>query len=113
MAHEHQAGDRQLWRDNFPVIFYIHRSFSSIILFTNLWLAWKLHQLKPAAEGLRRFAYALTGLVMVAILMGISLDRLGMPPIAQPIHMLMANLIFGSQFVIFICLNYAVKRQGK
>ena len=111
IAHEHSYIDRQFWRDDFPVIFYIHRSFSSLILFTNLWLVWKLHQLKPASMELRRFGYALAGLVIIAILAGISLDRLGIPPIAQPIHMLMANLIFGTQFVIFICLNYAGQSQ--
>lgn len=107
IAHEHSYIDRQFWRDDFPIIFYIHRSFSSLILFTNLWLMWKLHQLTPTAVELRRFGYALAGMVIIAILAGISLDRLGIPPIAQPIHMLMANLIFGAQFVIFICLNYA------
>lgn len=111
LAHEQSYIDRQFWRDDFPMIFYIHRSFSSIILFTNLWLVWKLHQLKPAAHALRRFGYVLTGLVITAILAGISLDRLGIPPLAQPIHMLMANLIFGTQFVIYICLNYAGKAQ--
>ncbi|MGZ5012851.1 MAG: hypothetical protein ACXV7E_02395, partial [Methylobacter sp.] len=41
------------------------------------------------------------------IIAGISLDRLGMPPVAQPIHLLMANLIFGAQFFLFTCLRYA------
>jgi len=39
----HANIDRQFWRDDFPIIFYIHRSFSSIILFTHLWLARKLY----------------------------------------------------------------------
>ncbi|MGZ8200971.1 MAG: COX15/CtaA family protein, partial [Methylosarcina sp.] len=44
IAHEHSYIDRKYWRDDFPIIFYVHRSFSSIILFTNLWLVWKLHK---------------------------------------------------------------------
>lgn len=105
IAREHI--ERQYWRDDFPVIFYIHRSFSAIILFTNLWLAWKLYQSVDKQSLLFRTGLALATLVIIAILAGISLDRLGVPPIVQPLHLLMANLIFGVQFFLYSCLNYA------
>ena len=107
IAHEHSYIDRQFWRDDFPVIFYIHRSFSSVILFTNLWLVWKLYQSVARNSLIMRTGFVLTGLIVTAILAGVSLDRLGMPPAAQPIHLLMANLIFGAQFFLFIVINYA------
>jgi cytochrome c oxidase assembly protein subunit 15 len=107
ISHDHSYIERQYWRNDFPVIFYIHRSFSSIILFTNLWLAWKIIRSVDKNSLLRRIAFSLAGLVIMAILAGISLDRLGMPPVAQPIHLLMANLIFGAQFFLYSCLNYA------
>ena len=106
IAHQHSYIDRAYWRDSFPLIFYVHRSFSSIILFTNLWLAWKIF--KNADNNLLlKVAYALMGLIVTAILAGVSLDRLGFPAFAQPVHLLMANLIFGAQFFLFICLHYA------
>ncbi|WP_446811260.1 COX15/CtaA family protein [Methylomonas sp. 2BW1-5-20] len=107
IAHEHSYIDRQYWRDSFPIIFYVHRSFSSVILFTNLWLAWKIYQQAYKRSLLLRTAYVLMGLIVTAILAGVSLDRLGFPALAQPVHLLMANLIFGAQFFIFICLNYS------
>lgn len=107
ISHEHAYIDRQYWRDDFPIIFYVHRSFSSIILFTNLWLSWKIVRSVGKENVLRRIGIALAALVVTAILAGISLDRLGMPAIAQPIHLLMANLIFGAQFFLFTCVNYA------
>lgn len=106
IAHEHSYIDRQFWRDDFPVIFYVHRSFSALILVTNLWIAWKIYRSVEKSSLLFRTGLALAGLVMMAILAGISLDRLGMPAIVQPIHLLMANLIFGVQFFLYICLNY-------
>lgn len=109
IANEHSYIDRQFWRDDFPVIFYVHRSFSSIILFTNLWLVWKLYRSVAKNSLLMRTGFVLAGLVVTAILAGISLDRLGVPPVAQPIHLLMANLIFGVQFFLFICVNYSTK----
>lgn len=107
IAHEHKYIDREYWRDSFPIIFYIHRSFSAIILFTNLWICWKIYQAVDKNNVLLRCVKLLVGLVITAIIAGITLDRLGVPPIAQPIHLLMANMIFGIQFFIYICLFYS------
>jgi cytochrome c oxidase assembly protein subunit 15 len=111
IAHEHTYIDRQYWRDDFPVIFYVHRSFSSIILFTNLWLVWKLRQAFAPHNLFMRTGYVLIGLIATAIIAGITLDRLGMPPVSQPVHLLMANLIFGVQFFLFIGLRYSIPNQ--
>jgi len=113
IAHQHSYIDRQYWRDSFPIIFYVHRSFSSIILFTNLWLAWTIHKNVDKNNLLARVAYSLVGLIITAILAGVSLDRLGFPAVAQPIHLLMANLIFGIQFFLFICLHYSSQKSSQ
>ncbi len=110
IAHEHSYIDRQYWGDDFPIIFYVHRSFSSVILFTNLWLVWKIVQSVDKTSLFVRAGYGLAALVVIAILAGISLDRLALPPIAQPIHLLMANLIFGVQFFLYICRHYSAKK---
>ncbi len=112
IANEHSYIDRQYWRDDFPVIFYVHRSFSSIILFTNLWISWKIIQGSEKGSLLFKLAISLSGLVITAILAGISLDRLGVPPVAQPIHLVIANLIFGNQFFLYICLKYAAENSA-
>lgn len=101
--------EREYWRESFPIIFYVHRSFSSIILFTNLWMCWKIYQSVAKNSLLIRIAFSLMSLIIIAILAGVSLDRLAMPRIAQPIHLLMANLILGTQFFLFMCLTYARK----
>lgn len=99
--------DRDIWREHFPVIFYVHRSFSALILFTNAWLVWNLVRRLGPRHPLRGFAYALGTLVVAAILTGVSLDRLGFPAFVQPIHLLLANLIFGCQFFLFTALRQA------
>lgn len=111
IANEHSYIDRQYWRDDFPIIFYVHRSFSAIILFTNAWLVWKVYQSEPRDPLIYKTAIVLLALIISAILAGITMDRLGMPPVAQPIHLLMANLIFGAQFFMYICLHYANAEQ--
>jgi cytochrome c oxidase assembly protein subunit 15 len=111
IAHEHQYIERQYWRDDFPIIFYVHRSFSAIILFTNAWLVWKIFKSVGKTSVMRYTGFSLMALVAIAIIAGITLDRLGVPPIAQPIHLLVASLIFGTQFFLFICLQYSQKNQ--
>lgn len=104
------GGDRSLWRESFPIIFYVHRSFSSIILFTNLWLVWKIVQNLDKGSLLYRLGLALAGLVVLAIATGVSLDRLGFPAVAEPVHLLMANLIFGTQFFMFWVVWYSAEK---
>lgn len=50
--------------------------------------------------------------IVTAIIAGVTLDRLGVPPVAQPIHLLMANIIFGVQFFIYICLVYSSAKES-
>lgn len=111
IAHEHKYIDREYWRDSFPIVFYIHRSFSAIILFTNLWIVWKIHHAVDNNNFLLRYSYLLLSVIITAIIAGVTLDRLGVPPVAQPIHLLMANLIFGVQFFIYICLVYSSEKK--
>jgi cytochrome c oxidase assembly protein subunit 15 len=107
IALQHDYLDREYWASSFPIIFYIHRSFSSLILFVNLWIVWKIHQSVDKSNLLFKLAYTLIALIITAILAGIVLDRLAIPPIVQPIHLLIATLIFGLQFFIYICLHYS------
>jgi cytochrome c oxidase assembly protein subunit 15 len=101
------ASDRHLWREEFPTIFYVHRSFSSIILITNGWIAWTIIKRLGFSHWYARFGVTLAALVLGAIAAGVGLERLGFPAIVQPIHLVLANLIFGTQFAMFMIRRYA------
>lgn len=113
IAAAYQLENRHLWRSQFPFIFYIHRSFSSIILFTNAWLIWQLIRKADAKSYLLRSGVALGLFIVTGILTGITMDRLDIPAFAQPVHLLMATLVFGMQFFIFISLSYSSLRQTR
>ncbi|HWP01097.1 MAG TPA: COX15/CtaA family protein [Methylococcus sp.] len=102
---------RGLWRERFPVVFYIHRSFSAIILLTNLYLAWKM--VRGRNRLYARFGFVLVGLVVAAIGAGVTLDRFGFPAVAQPLHLLLANLLFGTQFFLYLGHRYAMQRDSQ
>ncbi len=93
---------RELWIEQIDLVFYVHRSFSSLILFTNFWLAWKLWKCLAGGHVLRKFAVGLPVLLVVTILLGVTMDRLHVPAFAQPLHLWFASLIFGVQFSIYL-----------
>ena len=100
-----ELGHRESWREYFPIVFYVHRSFSSVILLLNLWLAWKILKGVTGRHPVRRFAKVLGGLVLAAVATGVSLDRLGFPAFVQPLHLLLANLIFGTQVYLYLLVR--------
>ncbi|MGR9106223.1 MAG: COX15/CtaA family protein [Gammaproteobacteria bacterium] len=112
IAAAYDLENRHLWRSHFPVIFYVHRSFSALILFTNAWLIWQLMQKTGAGSYLYRCALALGVFIGTGILTGITMDRLDIPAVVQPVHLLMATLVFGMQFFIYISLAYSTTRQN-
>lgn len=107
------SSTRDVWREQFPIIFYIHRSFSSLILFTNLWLIWTLIRHQGLHNLIGRFGAGLAVLVVMAIGSGVTLDRLGFPAVVQPLHLVLANLIFGAQFFLWVTLGYAKSGYSK
>ncbi|TAN51868.1 MAG: heme A synthase [Methylococcaceae bacterium] len=107
----HQYGERELWRSEFPLIFYVHRSGSAVVLLCNGWLVWRMWRALSAGNWLRRCGGILMGLIAGAILAGVSMDRLGMPALAQPLHLELASLIFGMQFFIYIAYRYSRERR--
>lgn len=103
---------RTEWRDHFPIIFYIHRTFSLFVLLTNVWLSYLMVKNIGRNHVLGRYFLILPLLVTAEIATGITLDRLGFPAYIQPVHLLLANLIFGCQFFLFIALGYIAKPQS-
>ncbi len=101
---------RELWVERLNVIFYVHRSFSSLILFTNLWLCWTLWKTLPPHQVMRKLAIALMGLLVVTILLGVTMDRLHFPAFAQPLHLWFASLIFGVQFALWNLYRASLRR---
>lgn len=107
IAHQMDYSSREEWIERLPIIFLVHRSFSSLVLFSNLWLVWRLIKSVDRTSLLYRLAFVLLGLIVSTILLGVVMDRLHVPAFAQPFHMWLASLIFGTQFFIYMNYRYA------
>ena len=97
------TSDRSAWIDLLPSIFYIHRSFSILILLLAGWLYFK------GKESLRLVQYNWAMLLlMLELLIGIVLAYLDMPSPMQPLHLLLGVLCFA--LVFYATLRVQFKR---
>lgn len=90
--------NRPIWIDQLGTFFKIHRSFAIILLAMNGLLVMRLLKEPHGTPALRRKALALAGLVAIVVATGVTLAWVGMPRFAQPMHLVLASMMFGLQF---------------
>lgn len=92
---------REDWIANLGIEFVIHRSFSSIVLILHLVLILKLRK----TESSKAFALTLILLILGTILTGVGMAYWAVPPVFQPVHLLLATVTFGMQFLFLLKLK--------
>ena len=107
-----QGAERSSWVDALPWFFYVHSSFSAVVLFCNLWMISLLVRSVGWSHTLTRFSIATIVVIGVAILSGATLGHLGMPAFVQPLHLVGASLLFGLQFLTWMSYRHARSAQG-
>lgn len=102
----YEARDR--WIDEVSqsgLSFYIHRSFSLVILGVHIWLLRALFR-NTTKEGLvNRYTRVMLALVVAEVVTGIGMAYFAIPAFLQPVHLTLALVLLGIQFVAFLLLN--------
>ncbi|WP_395054523.1 heme A synthase [Flavobacterium sp.] len=78
--------------------FYVHRSFSILILILNLYL---FIQNRKLGLGFAKVNWVIV-LIAIEIITGMAMYYQDFPYTSQPIHLVIASLLFGVQFYIFL-----------
>ncbi len=102
-----QGEERSAWVSALPWFFYVHRTFSAVVLFANVWLVWLLYRSLGLHHSLTRLAMGMLAVIVLAVVSGATLGHLGMPALVQPTHLLSASLIFGLQFLLWMDYRHA------
>ncbi len=97
---------RDTWVEKIGLSFYIHRTFSLLILGAHIYLVYLLKKNTLAKSKLSIWANALIGLIIAEILSGVIMAYFGIPKAMQPIHLLLGSLIIGVQFLLLLMMNY-------
>ncbi len=97
----------ELWLKFAPLKFYFHRSFSLIVLATNLFLYYELKKIKIIPLSVKIILIVL----FLEIITGILMYYFYFPISTQPIHLLLATFIFSAQ--LYLLLQLVIKSEIK
>tara|TARA_B100000945_G_scaffold205414_1_gene165171 strand:- start:444 stop:854 length:411 start_codon:yes stop_codon:yes gene_type:complete len=93
--------NKNLWLSNPELNFFIHRSFSIFILISNLLLFYIAKKLKINTKWIT----IILVLIFSEIIAGASMYYFSFPLLSQPLHVLIAILIFGAQFFWYLSVE--------
>lgn len=96
-----EISNRQEWIAATGSSFIIHRSFSWIVLILNSLLVVKLWK----TGGPNRFTLSVILLILGTVLTGAGMAWFSIPPFLQPVHLLLATVTFGVEFLLVLKVN--------
>lgn len=102
-----EAG-RSHWVEHLGIKFYIHRSYSILLLGLHVGLLYWLRKVTPKGGIIYKLSMALLVMVIIEIATGIILAYLSVPAFTQPIHLTLATIALGLQFVLLLLINAEV-----
>lgn len=86
------------WLQDPELLFYVHRSFSILIILINSFLAYRITK-----HDLGHFkVYWVLFLLLVEVFTGVAMNYLDFPFASQPLHLVLASILFGVQFYILL-----------
>ncbi|MBW3468937.1 COX15/CtaA family protein [Arthrospiribacter ruber] len=102
---------RNEWIDQLGLTFYIHRSFSLLLLGIHLLFIYKVYKYSMRNTMLYNWSLILIGFIGLEIVSGVAMAYFGIPAFLQPVHLLFGSLIIGVQFVLLLQLKDQQKLQ--
>jgi cytochrome c oxidase assembly protein subunit 15 len=99
------------WVGQLGSVFTVHRSMSVLVALLNGYAAYLLWPL--ANQRLRRLVMASVASLVLEVIAGISLASFGLPAWLQPVHLTLATLLFGAQFLTVIAWRQILTNERK
>ena len=93
--------NKNMWLSNPEINFFIHRSFSIFIFISNAFLFYLARKIKTNLIWIKFILI----LIIIEIIAGASMYYFAFPILSQPIHLLIAIIIFGLQFYWYLILE--------
>ncbi len=97
---------RDTWVSQLGDVFKVHRSLSILVVLLNAYAAYLLW---PLAGRLRSIMAAVLAVLAAEVLAGVSLAYLALPAVIQPVHLTLATLLFGGQFLALLAYHRLVR----
>ncbi len=101
---------RAAWVDRLGSIFETHRTVSAIVVLANVFAGYQLWQL--GLTRLRQLVVATWVILGLEMIVGIVLASFALPAFMQPIHLTLATLLFGTQFLTLLASRRLVSKRN-
>ncbi len=111
VASHLQGGYREHWISNAGAIFTQHRDVAILVLLANLVLFLLIRHGFTRHSVQQQVMSFIFLMIMLQIVTGILLSYQALPPVAQALHIILATLVFGSQFYLMLNLYRSDNRQ--
>ncbi len=89
---------KHLWLQSPTIPFYIHRSFSILVVLLNLFLAYRITQMNLGYEKIKWVVL----LLFLEVITGMGMYYFYFPFSSQPLHLILASVLFGVQFYLLL-----------
>jgi cytochrome c oxidase assembly protein subunit 15 len=100
--------ERGSWVSQLGSVFSVHRTVSAAVLLLNIYAGYELWQM--AMPRINRLVVSTLIVIGLEILAGIVLASFALPAAVQPIHLTLATVLFGVQFLTLLAVARARKR---
>ena len=92
---------KNLWLLVIPSIFLTHRSFSLLILTVNFFVIYLSRKINLNSK----IIFWIIGIIAIEIILGVAMYYLHFPFSSQPLHLLLAAILFGVQFFFYVSIR--------
>jgi heme a synthase len=96
---------RDNWIAGLGLVFYVHRSFSLIILTLHIGVIYYVKKNTHQIGIITQLTWIMALLVGIEIISGAIMAYFGVPPILQPIHLTLSIIMLGIQFFVLLLIN--------
>ena len=92
---------KNLWLIVLPSIFLTHRSFSLLILTVNFFVIYLSRKINLNSK----IIFWIIGIIAIEIILGVAMYYLHFTFSSQPLHLLLATILFGVQFFFYLSIS--------
>lgn len=99
---------RDLWMDQMDVVFYVHRSFSLVLILASLFLAWSWRQKEVVIKAFD----GVVVIMLISVLTGAIMAYMGVPKWLQPTHLFLSMIMFALLWYVGLKLQFSPSRKS-
>jgi cytochrome c oxidase assembly protein subunit 15 len=98
--------ERENWLESMDILYAIHRSFSWLLVIATAGLVW-LQQRAGVHKRLQVTGWIVTGLILFQMLLGLGMDRLGMPGALQVLHLTSVAILICAEMIYILITRFS------